>query len=253
MATRDAITGESRGDRRRAGLGASRAGSPARADEGPARDGRIGLVLAAGAAVLIFAWAVLNFVFEQATVAVLSSETSFALATIGSIDKLIGALVLFLLAADVGRQRLRWVAAGFVVLGLGQYVFKWLITPLLGLAPGLSTHVYEKLVVLVVAYALLVVGLLPDTPPRFSWRWSLAILAGFGALGAVTLIATTDLLPPLVEEGLSRRDTANVVGHAPLPGLTGWHFAFFTIPLVLTIVAALGTARHNRGKTAGVG
>lgn len=213
-------------------------------------DGRTGRILATGLGLLVVAWVAVNFMFDQGVIAILSSEASSGMRAINKIDKLIGALVLFLLAADAGRARLRWVAAGFLVLGLGEYPLNT-ITSLLGVVPGLNTHSYQKLVELIVANTLFVVGLLPGAPPRFSWRWALAILAGLVALGAATLAATTDLLPSLVDESVSRRELANVVGHAPLPGLTGWHYAFFALPLSLMTAAAVGTVLHDRGNTVG--
>lgn len=207
--------------------------------------GGAGRVLAVGLAMAVVAWATSNFIFDQAALAVLSQETSSGMHAVSRTAKLISVLVLFLLAADAGRQRLRWVAAGFVVLGLGQYAFGWL-TPLLGVGPGLNTQLYEKAIISVVAYSLFVVGLLPRKPPQLSWPLALGILTGFGALSVVVLTATTDLLPPLVEYGITRKDLADLVGHAPLPGLTGWHFALGILLLSLTAAAAVGAARPGK-------
>lgn len=204
--------------------------------------------LVLGLAMLIVGWVVLNFALEQAAVAVLSTpRQNGAWAAITRLDKLISALILFLLASDAGKRRLRWVAGGFLVLAFGQYSFNYL-RPLLGDAYSLNAQTYENLFLYTFAYALLVVGLVSDTSPRLSWRWGLALLTLFGALAIVT-VAYVDLLPQLVT--VTVWETANTSGHAPLPGLTGWYFVLFTVPLILAIAAAVGTVRHNHGEKVG--
>jgi hypothetical protein len=71
-----------------------------------------------------------------------------------------------------------------------------------------------------VVAVLLVVGLMPATPPPFSWRALLVSLATFGVLSALAMVGG-DLLPPLAHHTsleAARRD-------ALLPGLTASHCA----------------------------
>lgn len=225
-----------------------RAGNSSKANGAWGYERRIIRRLVIGLAVLIAGWLALNFALEQAAVAVFSTRQNAAWAAITRLDKLISALILFLLAADAGKRRLRWVAGGFLMLAFGQYVLSYLRSSL-GDAWTLNVQTYENLLIYTFAYALLVVGLVPGTPPRLSWRRGLAILALFGAVGA-SVGASNELLPQLVT--VPAWQVANVVGYAPLPGLTGWYFALFTVPLSLAVAAAAGTVRQDdRGEMVG--
>ncbi len=242
-----AVAGEGR--KRRWDTGAALgAGASSRANGAWGSERRTVRRLVIGLAVLIVGWVALNFALEQAAVAVFSDRQNGAWAAITRLDKLISALILFLLAADAAKRRLRFVASGFLVLAFGQYALNYLRSSL-GDAWTLNAQTYDNLILFTFAYALLVVGLVPDTPPRLSWRWGLAVFALFGALGA-SMVASTELLPQLVT--VPAWQVANVVGYAPLPGLTGWYFALFTVPLGLAVAAAAGTVRQDdRGETVG--
>ena len=158
------------------------------------------------------------------------------------LDKLIGALVLFLLAADGGRARLRWVASGFLILWLGSYANEFLGSFLDG-ASGLNANAYERLVILTVAYSLFVIGLFPKRPPRFSWRWALAALAAFVAM-ETGVITAADSLPTLLS--IHARDVVPYLfDSGALPGVSNWYFALSLLPLCLAAVAAAGAARTN--------
>lgn len=241
-----AVAGE--GQKRRWGARAALGdGDSSRANGAWGSERRTMRRLVIGLAVLIVGWVTINFALEQAAVAVFSTRQNGAWAAITRLDKLISALILFLLAADAGKRRLRWVAGGFLVLAFGQYVLSYLRSSL-GDAWTLNVQTYENLLIYTFAYALLVVGFVPNSSPRLSWRRGLVLLTLFGALGAVT-IAYVGLMPQLV--AVPAWETANAFGRAPLPGLTGWYFALFTVPLVLAVAAAIGTIRHDPGETVG--
>jgi hypothetical protein len=82
---------------------------------------------------------------------------------------LFGALVLFLFPLTPAASRLRWVAGGFTVMGVGGLVFGYL-QPLFGIHPDFNTSIYESLVIRAIPCALFAVGLGLASPPRFSTR-----------------------------------------------------------------------------------
>lgn len=200
-------------------------------------------VLALGTAALVVAWAVVNFAVEGARFDVHAPEVSEAKEVLATCARFFGALVLFLLPAeDVVYRRLRWVAGGLLVLGLGSLVFGYL-------EPLLETDAYDQdgamhraLFTRAFAGVLFVVGLLPMTPPRFSGRTVLAIIAAFLAL-AVAVEAWEGALPPLFvvpgPEAIAGFDAY------PAGRLTAWHWALSAVPLGLAVAAAAGVARHR--------
>lgn len=189
---------------------------------------------------MIVAWLVLNLAFEQAGIVVLSQWAQYSIVTTGKLDKVLGALVLFLLAADREKLRLRWVGVGFLILLLGGYADNFLGS-LLGGANGPNAQMYNRLVVWTVAYALFVVGLFWKRP-LLSWQRALGILVAFGILETIA-VAAVDSLPPLTT--IARRDhVTDLFASAPLSGLTGWYFALSLIPLGLAVAAAVGAARR---------
>ncbi|MDQ4062501.1 MAG: hypothetical protein M3122_01055, partial [Actinomycetota bacterium] len=62
-----------------------------------------------------------NLAFEQAGIVVLSQWTQYSVLTIGKLDNALGVLLLFLLAADREKLRLRWIGIGLLILLLGGY------------------------------------------------------------------------------------------------------------------------------------
>lgn len=167
-----------------------------------------------------------------------------------SLARLFAALVLVLLVADGIGARLRWLAAGFVVLGLGQLAFGY-IEPVLVESTSLNQSLYEMILVRALAAALFVFGLVPREPPRFT-----ALAAGGVALVAAACVAGYvvlswwALVPPLVMVG--SLDDAARRGIAPMVWLTGWHWVFAVLPLGLAVGAAVGALwRYQRGEIGG--
>jgi hypothetical protein len=74
-----------------------------------------------------------------------------------SLARLFAALVLVLMiAADGIGRRLRWVACGFAVLGLGQLVFGYL-EPILETAADVNDYLYQMILVRALAAAFFVI------------------------------------------------------------------------------------------------
>jgi signal transduction histidine kinase len=196
-------------------------------------------LVAAGVAAPIIVWAVMILTGGHTRFAVLAPQARSGVEAASALARLFGALVLFLGPGDRAGQRLRWVAGGLVVMGLGGFVFGYL-QPLVSVAPTLNVSLYESLIVRGVAAILLVVGLVPAKPPPFSW-WSMLIaLAGCGALCGIA-VAGAALLPPLAH--INSLEAAAAHGEAPLRWVTAWQWALSGLVLGLLIVALLGAIR----------
>src|ERR671933_1315275 len=141
-------------------------------------------LVAVGVAVPMIAWAVVILTLRQARFAVLAPQAQTGVEAASALARLFGALVLVLFPGERVGHRLRWVAGGLVVLGLGGLVFGD-VQPLLHGAPDLNTALYEVLVTRSVVAVLLVVGLVLAAPPPFSWRALLISLAVLCALGVL--------------------------------------------------------------------
>src|SRR5207248_1877074 len=121
--------------------------------------------------------------------------------------------------------------------------------PLLHGAPDLNTALYEVLVTRGVVAVLLVVGLVPATPPPFSCR---ALLISPAASFALRALAGGGggLVTPRVQH--TRPEAAAVRGDALLPGLTAWHWALSALVLGLLVAALRGAIRYCRAGAMGV-
>lgn len=209
------------------------------------RSGRLTWFMAAGLAVLIIVWIVLAFAFHHVRFAILAPRTEIGVEAVSALARLFGALVLSLFPPDKGGMRLRWVAAGFVILGLGGLAFGYL-PPLVNNTYDINTSMYAWLVVQATACGLFVIGLVPKSPPRFT-RWSgLTSLAVFFLLSAGSVVFA-DELPRLSH--VTSPEVSVLRNDAMLSGLTGWHWLLSSIPLGLAIAALVGEARNRRDDT----
>ena len=138
---------------------------PASLGSGHAGD-RTGLLLVASLALIAVAWAAVILVAEEARFAVYAPEAQAAEGAASAFTTIFGALVLFLFPADQARQRMRWVAAGLVILAAGDLMFGY-IELLLGDISDLNTSKYEGIVVRTIAGTLFCVGLAPVSSPAF--------------------------------------------------------------------------------------
>ena len=201
--------------------------------------------LAAAIALLIVGWAIAGLAIEQIRFAVRAPGAEVGVEAASAFARFFGAVVLFLVPAGGAGRRLHWVAGGLTVLALGGLTFGY-IEPLAGGTPDPNRLGYAAVVVWTVAGALLVLGLVPPAPPRFSARSMIAALAAV-AVG-VGGVAWAGKLPVLVRGG---DPAAAIAGDAVLPGLTAWHWSLSVVPLGLATAAVAGAARTSA--TGGVG
>lgn len=194
----------------------------------------------------ITAWAVATPFVEQVRFAILAPRAQTSIEAAAASARVFGALVLLLFPAGKSGERLLWVAAGLVVLSLGDFGYVYL-EPFMKSLGDLETTAYESLMVRTVAGAFLVIGLVPETPPHLGKKRMLALLSGVLIVGAVVEV-WAGLLPPLVRTG----DFEQTASSGDLPGVTGWHSVLSTIPLALSVAAALAAAvRYRRGTLGG--
>lgn len=212
---------------------------PARAPGGD----RTAWLLAAFTGALSVIWALLSLRIEQTGIVILAAEAQVGVEAAAALSCWFGALVLSLFPADQLGIRLRWVASGFVILGLGSFAFGYL-PPLLGVVSDLNTSTYASLIVRTIAGGLFVIGLAPHRPADFSRRWLLISIGLLGLL-SVVIIANVNLLPRLL--GTTDPQQASAFEQVTLRGLTTWHWVFATVPLGLAAVAVLGAAYHSDG------
>jgi signal transduction histidine kinase len=204
------------------------------------------LVAAGVLAALIVALALADFFVEplRFKVAVppwFSGDEELAAAVV----RFFGALVLFLFPADdeVGR-RLRWVAGGFFILGLGYLVFGYIEPLVIGEVANFDEELYEEVFVRSAAAVFFIIALVPETPPRFGLRLAAALVPLGVAYVAVLKLLAEPLLPPLVEADYL--ELAGELGAAIPSWLTPWHWAISSVPLALALVAAGGAVRQYR-------
>ena len=206
---------------------------------------RVGLWVAVATAAIVVGWAALVFAVEQARFVVLAPRVQIGVEAASGLARLFCAFVLFLFPDERVAPRLRWIAGGFVVLGLGGLVFGYL-QPVLGGSLALNTSICVSTLVWSLAGALMVVGVVPAAPPRFGPRSMAAILSASSLAIALVLVGE-DLLPTLVR--LSSLEAAMVSDHAALSGLMGWYWALSSVPLALAVLAVVGAA-HRRSDEA---
>jgi len=167
-----------------------------------------------------------------------------------SLARLFAALVLVLIVANGVGDRLRWVALGFLVLGLGQLAFGY-IEPIVADAPDVNRSLYEMTFIRTLAGGLIVVGLLPREPRRLTLR----IAGGIALLCAVAALIYYPLdargaIPQLVQ--IESLEEAIRLKIAPLAWMTGWHWLFAAPEFTLAMLAAFaGVVRNRNGEIGG--
>ena len=196
-------------------------------------------------AVAFMAWAAINLVTGWVGFAFIvplgfrgSGEAAISLA------RLFAAGVLFLMAVGPSRDRLRWVAGGYLVLGFGQLAYGYL-EPLLNMRADINDALYQMILVRGIGAALFAIGLVPVIAPELSARRAVLVTASCLAafLGYAAYDRAGGTLPELVQvESLAEAAMARI---APMSWLTGWHWILATIPLGLAILAAWGAIRRQ--------
>ncbi len=196
----------------------------------------------------IVAWAIVNLANGWVGFATIvpigvrgGSEAAISLA------RLFAAWVLLLIIADGAGRSLRWLASGFIVLGLGQLFFGYL-EPILNTASSVNDSLYQMILVRTIAAALFVVGLVPREPPPFTWRTATGVMLISGVcMVAFWTLKSQNALPTLVH--VTSLEEAARLQIAPFAWLTGWHWLLAALPLGLAVMAAVGAVdRTQRGE-----
>ena len=205
------------------------------------------LKLAAIILVAVVAWLGLIFAVAQVRFVIVATEAKTGFEVFLALLRFFAALVLVLFAAEAERPRLRWVALGFVILGLGGLVFGYLYPAAVDTV-DLNATMYGSLLSRSLAALIIAIGLVPSRPPQLSVRATLLALGGFALLSA-SIAAERAWLPPLVT--VDDLEAVASTSTQTLTGLTGWHWALSLLALVFAMAAAVGAARHYPGRALG--
>ncbi|CAN5129860.1 hypothetical protein BH23CHL1_BH23CHL1_27140 [soil metagenome] len=123
------------------------------------------LPIAVAAAILL--WTVLAIAVDNIPLALFSPQGQTGVEAASALARFFGAVVLLLFSEERLGFRLRWVAAGFIVLGLGGLLFGF-FWPLTGAEFSPNEAMYASLVVWSTAGTLFVIGLVPFIRAPFS-------------------------------------------------------------------------------------
>ncbi|HEV2127952.1 MAG TPA: hypothetical protein VGR22_04965, partial [Thermomicrobiales bacterium] len=204
---------------------------------------RISWLIAIVIAALAVGWLALVILFDSVRFVVLNPNAKTGFEVFLAIGQIFGAFVLAISPLEPARIRLRWVAAGFLVFGVGGLAYGYLY-PLLVDSPHLTATMYGSLYVRTVGTALCAAGLALGTLPRIE-RSILILLTAAAILCGALLIPLADHLPPLIRIS----GTTEIIDHDPVidatdptdhvhlsdleallsdtprtvPGLTAWH------------------------------
>jgi len=191
---------------------------------------------AATAAVIVL-WAALIAAVGDVPTISLDPDAQIGLEAVSTFARFFGALVLLLFPADRYGLRLRWVGAGFLVLGLGSLVFGYL-APIQSGPVDISRSIWASVIVWGVSSALFAVGLVPARPPQAVSLGTLLALLALGALGGVAIAGHH--LPAMSHAAPDAR-----LGDSPFAhDLSALGWAMSTVPLGLSAVAAYAAAHR---------
>lgn len=205
-------------------------------------------MIAALILLLAVTWLGAILVVDNARFVVLAPTAKAGVEVILAVASLFGALVLLLFPQEAASLRLRWIAAGFVLLGLAGFIFGYL-QPLFVDDIDLNRSRYVALVVQTAAGLLFAVALVPSHVRPLPASVMVGI-AGIVCVAGALLYRFSDLLPPLVRStGL----TAQAVERSTvMPGLTASHWVLSVIPFTLAVVVTTAAVwRSGRAELGG--
>lgn len=206
---------------------------------------------AAVLAVCILAWASVNLLIGGSAFAQpVPEKLHGSEEAVSALVRFFAALVMGLFLVEDAGWRVRWVAGGLVVLGLGHLAFGY-VEPLVQNDPlEPNESLYEGFVTQTFACALFAVGLLPGTPFRVL-KWAAATVPASLVLAYVVVfefLGGDDWMPPLVNvEDL--KETAPL--GSPLEFVAPLHWVLSALPLGLAIAAAGTFWQSRRGMLRG--
>jgi signal transduction histidine kinase len=209
-----------------------------------APEGRIWLTAGALTFVLLLS-VIVTLTDNRAHFTIYSMTAEVGLESASALARLFAALVLFLFPWEKGANRLRWVAAGLAVLGMGGLIFGF-IAPLFGVTLSFNSSTYASGAIRTLAGLLLAIGLVPRQSPNFSRRWALITAAGLIII-TVAAIPLGDALPALAHVPSLRAAAGSQT--TVLPGLTAWHWELSLVPMGLALAATVGAVRAVRDGT----
>jgi signal transduction histidine kinase len=178
-------------------------------------------------------WATLALAVDGVRFVLLTPEAYTGIDAVAVLSRLFGALVLLLFPIDRLGPRLRWIAGGFLVLGLGGLLFGF-VWPLLFSELAPETSMFASIVVWSIAGLMFVMALLPFPLSRNARRLLVSAFSSVLVLGTLTL-AALDALPTLVT--VTSFELTELRSDAPLRGLTTWHWVVSSFPLLLALLA----------------
>ena len=213
-------------------------------DRSPAALALVVSAIAGGAV----SWLAAILVIPDVRFVVLAPTAKAGVDIILALSSLFGALVLWLFPTEGSRLRLRWLATGFLMLGLGGLVFGYL-QPLVTDSPDLNRSRYVALLMQTVAVTCFTVGLCPAAPRRVSPRVLAGLIIGVMTAGFV-LSSQADALPRFTR--VANVDDAAGRGVAIMEGLTLWHWIVSVVPLLIAMAAVIGAIRRHRAEGLGL-
>ncbi|MDQ4100050.1 MAG: hypothetical protein M3121_06085, partial [Chloroflexota bacterium] len=153
------------------------------------------------------------------------------------VARLFAALALSLVPREANGQRLHLIAAGFLVLGIGQFTFGYLAPNMQDWQDLTTNGRYEAFLVRFLAGVIFALALIPLRPPRIgSWA---AITVAMGILAAYVLI---DLNVDGASAGLTSIDDSSGLSRV-FDQSTSWiSWAY----IGLAFIAAVGANRQHR-------
>ena len=197
-------------------------------------------------AACIFGWAAVNLLIGGAGFATpVSEEFHGSEEAASALVRFFAALVLGLFLVEEAGWRMRWIAGGMVVLGLGHLVFGYL-EPVIQSDPlEPNESLYEVFVTQTFACSLFAIGLLPGTPSRLLKGVAVAVPASLVTAYIVVFefMGGDKWMPPLVRidhiKDIVRMDS-------PLEWITPLHWLISALPLGLAIATVAGTFWQSR-------
>ncbi len=209
---------------------------------------RAGWILAGLTALVIVGWLIAVFLVDPIRFVIFNPRGQTGFELFLALGQLFGSLVLILSPVEPARPRMKWVATGLLILGIGALGFGYLY-PLLDQTPHLNVTMYGALLVRSLAAVLLAIGLVPAHVPPLGRRIAATLLVT-GGLATLILLMIGHRLPPLVHARDLESMLAITAGGV-FPGLTNWHLGLGLIPLVAGVFAAWGAIRHYQGDVFG--